>query len=340
VTNVNNAPVIGGVNAAAVTEDIDPDTDGQLEVSGALTIADPDAGESSFQAGTVAGTYGSLTIDAAGDWSYAADNSQAAIQQLDAGESVTDMLTVTTADGTTHTITITINGAEDTPVINDLPGPVDEGGGDPGPEDEVDPIEDDPEPDEEPSIDDELPTAEDVAVPRQQQAGAPGTTPFNGMRPRNTSSTIAQATPEYVYQTDDGSGSIAERLLYLLEREPASPSEGMIAPIATVFFSPEVMAQVLDHLQKQIDDTVELEANQGKLIVGAAAGFGASVLVGYVVWAFRGTSLLLGALSAMPMWRCFDPLPVLIGNDKKRDKDGEENDLEEEKRVRDILDSE
>ena len=86
------------------------------------------------------------------------------------------MLTVTTADGTTHNITITIDGAEDTPVINDSPGPVDEGDGDPGPDDEVDPIEDDPEPDEEPSIDDELPTAEDVAVPNQRQAGAPGTT--------------------------------------------------------------------------------------------------------------------------------------------------------------------
>jgi len=27
---------------------------------------------------------------------------------------------------------------------------------------------------------------------------------------------------------------------------------------------------------------------------------------------------LVGALTAMPMWRCFDPLPVLMGDDKKR----------------------
>jgi len=45
---------------------------------------------------------------------------------------------------------------------------------------------------------------------------------------------------------------------------------------------------------------------------------GASVFAGYVIWAFRGSSLLLGALTAMPMWRCFDPLPVLMGDDKKR----------------------
>jgi hypothetical protein len=105
------------------------------------------------------------------------------------------------------------------------------------------------------------------------------------------------------------------------------------------------MAQALDHLQKQIDDTMELDANQGQLIVGAAAGLGASVFVGYVVWAFRGASLLLGALSAMPMWRCFDPLPVLMGDDKKRnEKDEEKSDEQEldddEKRVRDLLDAE
>jgi hypothetical protein len=44
------------------------------------------------------------------------------------------------------------------------------------------------------------------------------------------------------------------------------------------------------------------------------------------------------------MWRCFDPLPVLIGKDKKRDKDkekksgGQESEVDE-KRVRDLLDS-
>jgi hypothetical protein len=102
---------------------------------------------------------------------------------------------------------------------------------------------------------------------------------------------------------------------------------------ATVFFSPEIMAQALDHLQRQIDDTIELEASQEQVIIGAATGIGASVMVGYVLWAFRGTSLLLGALSAMPMWRSFDPLPVLIGRDKDRDEE------KDEKGVQDLLGS-
>jgi len=96
---------------------VDPDLGTLLETSGTLTIVDPDPGESSFQAATIVGTYGSLTIDAAGGWSYAADNTRVAIQQLDAGESLSDILTVTTADGTTHNVNITINGTEDAPVI-------------------------------------------------------------------------------------------------------------------------------------------------------------------------------------------------------------------------------
>ena len=117
ITPVNDPPVIGGVDTGSVTEDVDPDADGLLESGAALTIADPDTGQSSFVAETVSGAYGSLTIDAAGNWRYAADNTQAAIQQLDAGQSVTDTLTVTTADGTTQTVTITISGAEDSPFV-------------------------------------------------------------------------------------------------------------------------------------------------------------------------------------------------------------------------------
>jgi VCBS repeat-containing protein len=117
VNPVNDAPVIGGVNTGAVAEDIDPDSDTLLEAAGTLAIADPDAGESNFVAGSIAGSHGNLIIDASGNWNYEADNTQVAIQQLDTGESVNDVLTVTTADGTTHNVTVTINGGEDAPVI-------------------------------------------------------------------------------------------------------------------------------------------------------------------------------------------------------------------------------
>jgi VCBS repeat-containing protein len=116
VNNTDDPPVFGGVNTGAVTEDLAV-VAGNISTSGILTVADPDVGESSFQAGVSNGSYGDLTIDAAGNWSYVADNSQAVIQALAAGESLVDTLTVTSFDGTTTNVVITINGTEDAAVI-------------------------------------------------------------------------------------------------------------------------------------------------------------------------------------------------------------------------------
>ena len=112
----NHGPAVGGDDTGTVTEDVGV-VAGNISDAGTLTIADLDPGESFFTAETIVGTYGSLTIDAAGNWTYTADNSQAAIQNLDVGESLSDVLMITTADGTTQRITITINGTEDAPVI-------------------------------------------------------------------------------------------------------------------------------------------------------------------------------------------------------------------------------
>ncbi len=125
---VNDPAVIGGVDTGVVTEDDDPDLDNLLEVSGALTIVDPDAGETVFNTGPVGGTYGVITMGAAGDWSYAANNNQAAIQGLAAGATLTDTITVSSVDGTTHDIVITIMGTNDAPVAGNDVANVNEGG--------------------------------------------------------------------------------------------------------------------------------------------------------------------------------------------------------------------
>ncbi len=72
-----------------------------------------DAGQ--WTAETISGAYGSqLVIDADGVWSYSADNSNAAIQALDTGDTLQEVFTVTSTNGTT-TITITINGLDEPP---------------------------------------------------------------------------------------------------------------------------------------------------------------------------------------------------------------------------------
>jgi VCBS repeat-containing protein len=115
ITGTNDAPIIGGIATAIVNEDAStPD----LAVGGALSITDADAAESGFVAQTATtGTYGTFAIDAAGNWSYTALNSQAAIQQLAAGATLAEAFNVVSADGTvSEPIIITITGINDAPV--------------------------------------------------------------------------------------------------------------------------------------------------------------------------------------------------------------------------------
>ena len=116
INGINDIAVISGADAASITED-DAAT---LTASGKLDITDADTGEAVFSAGAVTGTYGSLTIDADGNWSYEADNTQTAIQGLGDGDSLTDTITVQSADGTTHDVVITINGVNDVAVTTQV----------------------------------------------------------------------------------------------------------------------------------------------------------------------------------------------------------------------------
>ncbi|MGH1472631.1 MAG: VCBS domain-containing protein, partial [Cellvibrionaceae bacterium] len=116
--------------AEAVTEDAAGDLSGpDLVTSGTLTVTDAD-GDGAFNTtptftnstGNGGAQLGALTIDAAGNWSYAVDNTSPVVQGLDTGESLVETYTVVTADGNdTQTITITINGTNDGPVL-DLDG--------------------------------------------------------------------------------------------------------------------------------------------------------------------------------------------------------------------------
>ncbi|GKT11405.1 MAG: hypothetical protein ISEC1_P0369 [Thiomicrorhabdus sp.] len=113
INGTNDAAVIGGVDTSAVTED----AAATLFTNGSLTISDVDTGEAAFTPATVTGSYGTVTIDSVGDWSYSANNTQTAIQELGAGDTLTDTMTITSVDGTTHDIVITINGTNDVAVI-------------------------------------------------------------------------------------------------------------------------------------------------------------------------------------------------------------------------------
>ena len=118
INGTNDVPLIGGVSTGAVTEDVNV-VGGNLTTAGALTIADTDQGQSSFAAqASHAATYGTFSLAANGAWTYTANDSQSAIQQLDLGQSLTDSFTALSSDGTaSQLVSVTINGTNDVPLI-------------------------------------------------------------------------------------------------------------------------------------------------------------------------------------------------------------------------------
>ncbi|MFM2587473.1 VCBS domain-containing protein [Vibrio sp. TBV020] len=104
--------VISGVDAGTVTEDQTTHAQGQL------LVTDSDLGEDHFQASQVIGQFGTLTITKDGAWSYDLDNSNPKVQALGQGATATETITVSSADGTQHQVTITVNGTNDRPMVS------------------------------------------------------------------------------------------------------------------------------------------------------------------------------------------------------------------------------
>ncbi len=116
INGVDDAPTFGGTLGLVINED-----EGGT-VSGTATVADVDAGDNAFVAvdpAAITGTFGTFSFDeTTGDWSYDLDETLAAVQGLKAGDApLTDTLTVSSVDGTTQDIVVTINGVDDAPTF-------------------------------------------------------------------------------------------------------------------------------------------------------------------------------------------------------------------------------
>ncbi|MCW8334438.1 VCBS domain-containing protein, partial [Vibrio paucivorans] len=98
--------LVGG--DANVAED---ETDEPLVITGTLTVTDTEDPTFIEQVDTE-GDYGSFTIDAEGNWTFIADS---AFNELNVGEFLTDVFSVSASDGTLQDVTVTINGTNDLP---------------------------------------------------------------------------------------------------------------------------------------------------------------------------------------------------------------------------------
>lgn len=140
VTPVPDAPIaVNDVNS--ITEDSSTAATGDLTPGTATQDRDDDPGETAtlqvvgVQAGAtgttlagnvgspLTGTYGTLTVNADGSYSYALNNSLPAVQTLGSGQTLTDTFSYTINDTTGRAanalLTITVNGANDPPAASD-----------------------------------------------------------------------------------------------------------------------------------------------------------------------------------------------------------------------------
>ena len=104
----NQAAILGSASVE-LTE-----TNSALRTSGRLSISDADSAQTFVARKNVAGVNGTFSVDATGRWTYVANSS---LDRLNVGQSVSDSFTVSSADGTTTTVQVTINGSNDAAVL-------------------------------------------------------------------------------------------------------------------------------------------------------------------------------------------------------------------------------
>jgi len=113
VNSVNDAAVIGGTSSGSVTE-AGGSGPGVPQATGTLTVTDIDS-PATFQAasGASASGYGTYAVNTGGSWTYDLNNASTTVDNLNDGQTLNDSFTVQSADGTSKTVTITINGTTD-----------------------------------------------------------------------------------------------------------------------------------------------------------------------------------------------------------------------------------
>ncbi|MBF0294938.1 MAG: cadherin domain-containing protein [Magnetococcales bacterium] len=127
----NNATAGSAASGNVLTNDTDVEGD-TLTVTAIRLGSTEGSGSAGTLASPLIGTYGSLTMQEDGSYSYTVDDTNPTVQALNSAQSITDTFNYTVTDGALTDIgllTITINGANDTPVASDDTGSATEASG-------------------------------------------------------------------------------------------------------------------------------------------------------------------------------------------------------------------
>jgi len=332
VVNVENTPVIGGISTGSVTEDIDPDGDGFLETSGVVSISNADAGESGFVAETISGAYGDLTINSNGNWNYVADNDQNSLMLLKSTEIAIDTFAVTTLDGSQTDITLSITGADDDLFVSvNSTSFVTQTNLDPDPEEET-----------------QNPRVTKLTI-QSQTEGQPVTDEEeteveSGLESLEIDG-LSEILSEHklIQSPDSGSRDAVNKFtqpksvdllnLDLLEFQPENLELIMLQKL----IRSNSFTSSLDDLENSLGKVVRDDGVRSQLNAATVAGLAVRISSGVMTWVLRTGTLLTSLFTVMPLWRQFDPLPVLA-SDENEDEDDEKDKDESTDALEDLFD--
>ncbi|MGI9294680.1 MAG: hypothetical protein ACR2PS_11920, partial [Pseudomonadales bacterium] len=202
----------------------------------------------------------------------------------------------------------------------------------------IEPIPDDPTPDpilDEPSDQSDLPGGENndpLSSPSDEESVAlfksSGSTPA----PVTTENQLSQNALEDILEEIDQAVAqvqpLTEQELTAIE-QPVQDSDIRRATralpemqFAEVLTDPTMWAGI-EQMKRDMGEFSDVDPEQ-ELVVQVLSGSTLTLSAGFVAWLLRGGALAATMLSSLPMWKGFDPLPILTTGRKKTDDEPEE----------------
>ena len=347
VTAQNDASVVTGMFTGIVSEDAN------VNAIGTITISDVDVGDNpKFPAGTTIGTYGSLNLDAAGNWTYVLDNINPTIQSLNTGQTATDTIYLTATDGTIKTITSTIFGADDfipeytgidptgTLPINDA----DDNSNNEQTSDSGDRDSKKISDDNDDSLGKGAADANAIIYEYQSQE----TDFLNLLNSKANNNRLTADDIPAIKRSDSNNASVFKALqdnINFNVNVPESTSEMVTSKIEIDAFinesfnlldqndlGSEELWKNIELMRSQMDvseDGNDSEQVRIEFFATATVGFTA----GFVSWILRGGSLMASFLSSVPLFNKFDPLTIAASRKKQQKNTDQSTDINQNEKV-------
>lgn len=308
IYGTDDKAIVSGVTSGEVARGVA----GQLATtSGQISISDVDANDTPSFADTAAtpgdNALGMFALQN-GSWTYTLDQSM--VQHLSAGNTASDSITFTASDGTSQLITISIT-SNITNIIDNLPAMGNDHGTPAGTTRagsnvavSTDIVETGfPAP-----LDDTIDKLE-IRQPEFEHQQSPVRTLTEiqtGLSAQHLKYTVF--TTEYHYGDPDTAKTettLIRRGLQGIEQLADKASD----------FSAEIL-QLYDLMKINISES---SAHSSNLVARTLPGIMLTLSAGVVTWTVRSGGLLATLLSSIPVWKGFDPLPIIEATRKQRE---------------------